>query len=112
MFRFAVKTTLFAASLALAGMAAAQDKVDGPAMEKLAKDKNCMTCHSATKKLVGPSYLAIADHYRGKKDAEAKVVDKVLKGGSGTFGPIPMPPNGNVTKDEAEKLVRWILQTK
>lgn len=53
----------------------------------------CMACHAKDKKLVGPSFKEIAAKYKGK-DASAQLFDKVRKGGSGVFGPIPMSPNG------------------
>ncbi|MCD6666707.1 MAG: cytochrome C [Hydrogenophaga sp.] len=53
----------------------------------------CMACHAKDKKLVGPSFKDIAAKYKGK-DASAQLFDKVRKGGSGVFGPIPMSPNG------------------
>ncbi|MCA0176877.1 MAG: c-type cytochrome [Proteobacteria bacterium] len=54
----------------------------------------CMACHAKDKKLVGPSFKDIAAKYKGQADAPAKLFDKVRKGGSGVFGPIPMSPNG------------------
>ena len=53
----------------------------------------CMACHAKDKKLVGPSFKDIAAKYKGQ-DVAAKLFDKVRKGGSGVFGPIPMSPNG------------------
>ena len=52
----------------------------------------CMACHSKDKKLVGPSFKDIAAKYQGQ-DAVAKLAEKVRKGGSGVFGPVPMAPN-------------------
>lgn len=54
----------------------------------------CMACHTKDKKVVGPSFKEIAAKYKGQADAQAKLFDKVRKGGSGVFGPIPMSPNG------------------
>ncbi|MDP2405450.1 c-type cytochrome [Hydrogenophaga sp.] len=53
----------------------------------------CMACHAKDKKMVGPSFRDIAAKYKGQ-DVSAKLFDKVRKGGSGVFGPIPMSPNG------------------
>lgn len=85
-----------------------------PAMadEALAKSKNCMACHSVDKKLVGPAYKDIAKKYAGQADAQAKLADKVVKGGSGVWGAIPMPANPQVSADEAKKLVAWVLSAK
>ena len=79
--------------------------------EALAKAKNCMSCHQIATKVVGPAYKDVAKKYAGDKTAEAKLVDKVMKGGKGSWGEIPMPPN-NVTKEEATKLVHWVLSLK
>ena len=78
----------------------------------LAKAKNCLACHSVDAKVVGPGYKEVAAKYKGDKSAEAKLVQKVLKGGSGAWGPVPMPPNPQVTEAEATTLVKWILSLK
>ncbi len=76
----------------------------------LAKKSNCLACHTVDKKLVGPAYQDVAKKYAGDKGAEAKLIEKVKKGGSGVWGTIPMPPNSPTVKDEDIKtLVRWIL---
>lgn len=78
----------------------------------LAKAKNCMACHAVASKLVGPAYKDVAAKYAGQKDAEDKLVQKVLKGGSGAWGAIPMPANTQVTEAEAHTLVKWVLSQK
>ena len=78
----------------------------------LATAKNCMACHAVDKKLVGPSYKDVAAKYTGQQDAVEKLSAKVIKGGSGVWGPIPMPANAQVTPDEAKKLVAWIMTQK
>jgi len=78
----------------------------------LAKAKNCMACHAVDKKLVGPSYKDVAAKYAGQKDAVATLVAKVQKGGVGAWGQIPMPPNPQVSADDAKKLVEWVLAQK
>lgn len=78
----------------------------------LAKAKNCMACHSVDNKVVGPGYKDVAKKYAGDKTAEAKLVQKVMKGGSGTWGAIPMPANPQVTEAEAHTLVKWVLSLK
>lgn len=88
--------------------------VVGPvfANAELAQKKNCMTCHAVDKKLVGPSYKDVAAKYAGQKDAEAKLAQKVIKGGTGAWGQIPMPANPQVNDAEAKQLVQWILKQK
>jgi cytochrome c len=78
----------------------------------LAKAKNCIACHSVTNKVVGPSYKDVAAKYAGQKDAEDKLTQKVLKGGSGVWGTVPMPANAQVTEAEARTLVKWVLSLK
>jgi cytochrome c len=78
----------------------------------LAKSKNCMACHAVATKLVGPAYKDVAAKYAGQKDAEAKLAAKVIKGGSGVWGAIPMPANPQVNEAEAKTLVKWVLSQK
>ncbi len=78
----------------------------------LAKAKNCMACHAVASKIVGPSFKDIAAKYTGQADAENMLVQKVLKGGSGVWGAIPMPANAQVSEPEARTLVKWILTQK
>ena len=80
--------------------------------EALAKAKGCFACHSVDKKIVGPAYKDVAKKYAGQKDAEAKLTEKVLKGGKGSWGDVPMPPNATVKPEEAATLVKWILSLK
>lgn len=82
------------------------------ANQDLAKAKNCMACHAIGSKLVGPAYKDVAAKYAGQKDAENKLVAKVMKGGSGSWGPVPMPANPQVTEAEARTLVKWVLSQK
>jgi cytochrome c len=83
------------------------------AMLALAKKNNCFACHTLDKNLVGPAWNKVAAKYRGQPDAEAKLVSKVAKGGSGVWGAVAMPPNAPKMKEEDIKsLVRFILALK
>ena len=82
------------------------------AQADLAQKKNCMACHAIDKKVVGPAYKDVAAKYAGQKDAADKLADKIVKGGSGTWGAVPMPANPQVTEAEAKQLVTWILTLK
>jgi cytochrome c len=97
-------------SVIVSALVAAGVIVSAPAFANadLAKAKNCLSCHAVDKKVVGPSYQDVAKKYAGQKDAEAKLAEKIQKGGSGVWGNVPMPPN-NVTPDEAKKLAAWVL---
>lgn len=82
------------------------------AQAELAQKKNCMACHAVDKKLVGPAYKDVAAKYAGDKDAVDKLAAKVLKGGAGVWGPVPMPANPQVSEAEAKQLVAWIMTLK
>lgn len=81
------------------------------ASEELAKSKNCLTCHSADKKIVGPSYKDIVAKRSGEAGIEAKLAGKIKAGSKGEWGMVPMPPN-NVTDAESVTLAKWILSLK
>jgi len=78
----------------------------------LATSKNCMACHAADKKLVGPAYKEVAAKYKGDKTAVDKLATKIMKGGSGVWGAIPMPANPQVNDADAKKLAAWVLSQK
>lgn len=101
-----MKRTLI--TLAVALTAAAPVMAD----EALAKSKNCMACHSVDKKLVGPSYKDVAAKYSGQAGAADKLAERIMKGSSGVWGPVPMPANAQVNADDAKKLANWVLSLK
>ena len=100
-----MKRLLFCIGLAAAALPA-------HASEELAKKYACFACHSVDKKVVGPSYKEVAAKYRTDKTAEAKLVEKVKKGGTGVWGQTPMPPNGAVPDADVRALVKWVLSAK
>lgn len=103
-----MRTTVFAATALL--LAAA---LPAQASEALAKKHLCTTCHVVKgAKTIGPAYADVAKKYAGQKDAEAKLVDKVKKGGQGVWGQVPMPPNAAVPDADIKTLVKWILSIK
>ena len=79
---------------------------------ELAQKKNCMACHAVDKKVIGPAFKDVAAKYAGDKEAPAKLATKVMKGGSGAWGQIPMPANPQVSEAEAKQLVEWVLSQK
>lgn len=93
---------------------AAVAAVSAPAMadEALAKSKNCMACHAVDKKLVGPAYKDVAKKYAGNAKAADMLAAKIIKGGSGVWGAIPMPANPQVNEADAKKLASWVLGLK
>lgn len=78
----------------------------------LAKSSGCMNCHTVDKKLVGPGFKEVAAKYKDDADAEAKLAEKVKKGSQGVWGPVPMPPNSNVSDANIKTLVQWVLSLK
>lgn len=78
------------------------------ANEGLAKSKACLACHQIDKKVVGPAFKDISAKYKGKPEALATLSAKVKNGGKGVWGPLPMPAQ-NVTEEEANQLVKWVL---
>lgn len=82
--------------------------VDTAAVEAMAKSRACMGCHAIDNKLVGPAFKDVAAKYQGHADAEIMLVGKVLQGGVGNWGEIPMPAN-SMSEDDAHTLVKWVL---
>ncbi len=80
--------------------------------QQLLKDKACLSCHQLDNKLVGPAYKDVAAKYKARKDAEAYLTKKIKEGSTGVWGPIPMPPNGTVSDDEAKTLAQYVLSVK
>ena len=75
----------------------------------LAKKNNCLACHAADKKIVGPAYQDVAKKYAGQADAESNVIKNIKAGGSGKWGPIPMPPQPQLSDADAKALAAWVL---
>jgi len=99
-------------SLMLCMMLSALASTGAMANADLAKAKNCMACHAVATKVLGPAFKDVAAKYAGQKDAEDKLVGKVLKGGSGVWGTMPMPANPQVSEAEARTLVKWVMAQK
>lgn len=98
-----ITVSMVAAGLMVAGSAMATD------MPELAKKNSCTACHAIEKKLVGPAWQSVADKYKGQADAKAKLVPKMMKGGGGVWGAMPMPANPKLKQEDAEKLVDFVL---
>ncbi len=86
--------------------------IDAAAAEALMKKDGCAACHQVDKKLIGPSYQEVAAKYKGDAGAAAKLIKKVKDGGSGVWGPVPMPPNAATPDADIKNLVDWILTLK
>lgn len=79
---------------------------------QLAQSKNCMACHAVDKKVIGPAFKDVAAKYKDTKGAVDLLAGKIIKGGSGVWGPIPMPANTQVSEADAKKLAAWVLEAK
>jgi cytochrome c len=102
-----IAAALLAASTLAVASAAVADQ-----LEDMMKKNGCSACHAEDKKVIGPSYKDVAAKYKGDASAVAKLTDKVKKGGSGVWGPVPMPPNTQVSEADAKKMVELILALK
>ena len=98
-------------TLALAALAATTgaQALDAAAAKALASKSACMACHAVDRKLVGPSYKDVAAKHKGQADAVNKVAARIKSGGSGVYGPVPMPAQPNLKPDELKLLAQWIL---
>ena len=99
-------------SFALLGAALLAAAAPAGANPELAKQKLCMGCHAVDHKQVGPAFKDVAARYAGQKDAAARLADKIVHGGAGAWGPVPMPANPRVSPEEARQLANWVLSTK
>lgn len=90
---------------------AATAVVSAPAFAnmEMAKKNACMACHAVEKKLVGPAFQEIAKKYASQNDAEAALVKSIKVGGSGKWGPIPMPAQAALSDADAKTLATWVL---
>jgi len=76
---------------------------------ELARRKACLSCHGVDNRIVGPAFRDVAKRYKGQDGVEAKLVEKLRRGGSGSWGPLPMPANPDLAAADATTLVRWVL---
>lgn len=103
------KLMMAAATAALVVMSGAASADEGMS---LAQKNACLSCHGVDKKIVGPAYREVAKKYAGDKGAHDRLMAKVKAGGKGVWGEIPMPPNPQVSAQDLDKIVTWILSLK
>ena len=103
------KLTLCAALL-LGYFAGARAANDDLAPHTLAKQNACLGCHAVDKKIVGPSFQAVAKKYSNDPNATVFLKNKILKGGSGSWGVVPMPANTKLSDAQLTLLANWILR--
>lgn len=100
-----ISVSLTLSLLASSGLAMAD-------LDEMYKSKNCFACHRLDRKVIGPSFKQVAAKYVGENGADAKLAKKIREGGTGVWGSVPMPPQTQVSEDEALTLARWILELK
>lgn len=97
-------------TIAAAGSILVAAQANAADAQALAQKSGCLACHSVDKKILGPAYKDVAAKYKGDKGAEARLVAKVKAGGSGVWGPMPMPANSPQVKDaDIQTIVQWVL---
>lgn len=99
----------FVIAALMLGAAASAHAVDAAKAQEIANKNACMGCHQVDKKLVGPAFKDVAAKYKGDKNALATLTKKVKGGGSGVWGPVPMPANAAVSDADLKTVVEWVL---
>jgi cytochrome c len=73
---------------------------------------DCLTCHKANEKNIGPAYKDVAEKYENTEDNVKMLAGKIIKGGSGVWGNIPMTPHPTISQEDAEAMVKYVLLLK
>lgn len=95
--------------ISIAAVALATLSQSAFASKELAQKNACLACHAVDKKLVGPAYQEVAKKYAGQKDAETTLAASIKAGGSGKWGPVPMPVQAALSEADAKTLASWVL---
>ncbi|MBX2943308.1 MAG: c-type cytochrome [Cyclobacteriaceae bacterium] len=75
----------------------------------LVAKNDCTTCHHQTDKLIGPSHKEVAEKYAFTPENVTMLAEKIIKGGTGNWGQIPMTPHPNISEPDAEKMAMYVL---
>ena len=78
----------------------------------LVANSDCFTCHKLTEKHIGPSYADIAAKYMGNQTAIDSLPGKIIKGGSGIWGQVPMTPHPTISQEDAKAMVTYVMSIK
>ena len=105
----AVATT---ASATAAVAAPAEKKEDLQKGMTLLAKSDCLTCHKINEKVIGPSYKDVAKKYAATPSNIKMLAGKIIKGGSGVWGPIPMTQHATLSEADAESMVKYVLSLK
>lgn len=91
----------------------ANDLSSNPDYQKglaLVAKSDCLTCHKVSETSTGPAYKDVAAKYANADDATVNMLaEKIIKGGSGNWGQIPMTPHPTVSVDDAKQMVKYVL---
>jgi len=94
---------------------AVQDVTENPDYQKgleLIAKSDCLTCHKVEEKAIGPAYRDVANKYANDDQTVKMLADKVIKGGSGVWGQVPMTPHPALSPEDAQQMVRYVLLLK
>lgn len=86
-----------------------------PDIEKggdLVAKSDCLTCHRVSEKLVGPTYQSVAERYQATPEVLDTLSNKIIKGGAGKWGAVPMTPHPQIAKEDAKIMVKYVLSLK
>jgi cytochrome c len=78
----------------------------------LLEASDCRTCHKDKEKLIGPAYAEVAKKYKSTEENITMLASKVINGGTGVWGQIPMSPHNGLSQEDAEAMVTYILTIK
>ncbi len=88
----------------------AKANVEDEKASSIAKQNACLGCHALNKKIVGPSFQAVAEKYKSDPNAQTFLKNKIAKGGAGSWGVVPMPANTKLSDADLATLTSWILR--
>jgi len=109
-FKWRHTSNFFVVALFFCGTTISHAQEDSTKAYAIAKQNACLGCHNVNKKIVGPSFQSIAQKYKNDSGAQAFLKNKIAKGGSGSWGVVPMPANAKLSDADLTVLSRWILQ--
>lgn len=79
---------------------------------QLVAQSDCFQCHKVAEKLTGPAYEEVAAKYPNNQQTIDTLAQKIIKGGVGVWGPVPMTAHPDLSKEDAETMVKYILSLK
>lgn len=103
------KTTTVAPAPAAPAVKDVTENPDYLAGLELLPKSDCLTCHKVEEKLIGPAYRDVANKYTSDEKTINMLVDKIIKGGGGVWGPIAMTPHPTLSREDATKMVKYVL---